>query len=61
VFLTPQEVAELTHRVKGAWQAKALESMGIPYRLRPDGTPAVLRDDLKVSEGKRRNPQLRFG
>jgi hypothetical protein len=61
VFLTPEEVRDLTHRTKGAWQARALKSMGIPFHLRPDGTPAVLRDDLKVSEGKRRSPQLRFG
>jgi hypothetical protein len=41
--LTADEVAELTGRVRSNAQAKALRSMGIEYRQRPDGSLAVLR------------------
>lgn len=59
MFLTAQELFELTHRKYGAWQAIALKNMEIRYRTRPDGTLAVLRADV---EGKQdRRPQLRTG
>ena len=41
--LAREEVIELTGRVRHVGQRQALTAMGIAYRIRPDGSPAVLR------------------
>jgi hypothetical protein len=62
VFLTEQQVVDLTHRVKGAWQARELVKLGIPFRRRSDGTLLVLHDDLKTEQDHRsKQPRLRAG
>lgn len=61
MFLTAEELVELTHRTKGAWQARELEKMQIPFRRRSDGTLVVLRDDLRPKQDAVRRPQLRMG
>lgn len=43
MLLTAREVAELTGRERRPAQCRALDAMGVPYRVRPDGSPAVLR------------------
>lgn len=43
MLLNHKEVTELTGRARKSDQRVALTEMGIPYRIRPDGTPAVLR------------------
>jgi hypothetical protein len=43
MFLTADELIELTGRRRHDAQALALRSMGIEHRLRPDGTVVVLR------------------
>lgn len=47
LFLTPQEIDELTDRHgkhrRVATQRAALRAMGIEHRVRPDGSIAVLR------------------
>lgn len=50
-LLTPQELWELTHRKTSPAQKKALNSMGIDYRVRPDGTVAVLKSHLEKAMG----------
>jgi len=42
MFLTPEELVELTHARRRDTQIRALRMMGIEYKLRPNGTPAVL-------------------
>lgn len=42
MFLTPEELVELTHAKRRDTQIRALHMMGIEYKLRPNGTPAVL-------------------
>lgn len=42
MFLTPEELVELTHAKRRDTQIRALRMMGIEYKLRPNGTPAVL-------------------
>lgn len=42
MFLTEDQLRDLTGRETGAAQCRALNTMRIPYRRRPDGTPAVL-------------------
>ncbi len=61
MFLTEAELVDLTHRVKGAWQAKELERMGIAYRRRSDGTLVVLRSALEPKQDARPRPQLKVG
>ena len=43
MFLTKEELQELTGRTRRDAQVAALRSMGIEHRIRPDGSPAVLR------------------
>ena len=61
MLLSEHELIELTHRVKPAWQARALEMMGIPFRKRPDGTLVVLRSSLEQKQDAKPRPQLRVG
>jgi len=58
MFLTRDEIAELTHRVTPRAQCRALEAMRIPYAARPDGTPAVLRSVAlaRLGEGRQTAP-----
>lgn len=51
MILTEAEVVSLTHKVRPTAQAKALASMGIDHRIRPDGTVMVLHEHL-ISVGK---------
>lgn len=53
MFLTAEEIFELTHRQRCKAQARALEGMGIPFRRRLDGTIAVLRVHVETIEGHR--------
>lgn len=48
--LTPEELIELTGRVRSAAQARQLDHMGIPYRRRADHcrTLVVLRVHVEV-------------
>lgn len=50
-LLTHQELWELTHKKTFSAQKRALNSMGIDYKIRPDGTPAVLRSHLEKTMG----------
>jgi hypothetical protein len=61
MFLTAAELVELTHRHKGAWQARELDKLGIRYRRRSDGSLVVLRDDLKTEQDRATQPRLRAG
>lgn len=43
MFLTPEEISELTGRIQYDAQARALNFMGIEHKRRPDGSLVVLR------------------
>lgn len=47
MFLTPEEVIELTHKKKRSAQICALRGMGIEHRIRPDGTIAIMRSHIE--------------
>lgn len=49
--LTSDEIVEITCRVKKSAQCDALASMGIPFKIRPDGTPVVLRAVMEAAFG----------
>lgn len=54
MILTAAEVADLTHKVRSSAQIRALRAMGIEHRVRPDGTPAVLRSAVETGNPARR-------
>lgn len=64
-FLSGEEVASLTGKIQRSAQVRALRSMGIEHRQRPDGSVVVLRSHLeKVLGGStrthNRNPQPKW-
>lgn len=46
LFLTDNEVRELTRRERYSAQVRALRRMGIEHRIRPDGSVLVLRSHV---------------
>jgi hypothetical protein len=63
VILSPDELVTLTARRQKRAQAAVLDALGVPYRLRPDGSVVVFRRDLEqpTPRVQSRGPQLRFG
>lgn len=51
MLLTVQEVRELTGMQRPSAQARALQSMGIECRRRPDGSEVVLRTVVEAVLG----------
>ena len=49
--LEPQELVQLTRRVKPSAQCRVLDALGIVYRKREDGSPAVLRATVEATLG----------
>lgn len=47
MFLSDQEIEELTHRLRKPAQARVLTFMGIEHKPRPDGSLAVLRSHVE--------------
>lgn len=68
MFLTQQEIEQLTGRKRPSHQVRVLKKQGIPFQLRPQGStlwPVVLRvaveGDLKETLKKAQpEPELRF-
>jgi hypothetical protein len=66
IVLSPQEIADLTDRVRTSAQARQLAHMGIPYTPRTDGSLAVLRVHVEslIAAAARRDekprPRVRF-
>jgi hypothetical protein len=61
VCLTPEEVVQLTGRLRRSAQRRALHFMAIDHKERPDGSIMVLRSVLDATLGighstKRREP-----
>jgi hypothetical protein len=51
VLLTEAQIRELTDRRHHDAQQRALDRMGIPYRVRPDGSLVVLRAVVELLIG----------
>lgn len=41
--LTKDEIKQVTGRVRASYQVKVLQALGIPVKVRPDGSPLVCR------------------
>lgn len=52
MFLSPEELVQLTGRQRRDAQVRALRYMGIEHRVRPDGTVAVLKTHVEQSFGE---------
>lgn len=49
--LTAEEIAEITHKVRNRSQCDVLRQMGVPFVIRPDGSPVVLRAAMEAALG----------
>jgi hypothetical protein len=47
LFLSDDELIGLTNRRMRTAQVKALRGMGIQHKLRPDGSPVILRSHIE--------------
>lgn len=47
MFLTPEELRELTDKRVRPAQVRVLRAMGIEHRVRPDGSVVVLRSHVE--------------
>ncbi len=57
-WLTPEEVAELTARVRHSAQCRKLAEMGVPFRPNAIGRPLVEREAvLSTAKKARSKPQ----
>jgi hypothetical protein len=46
MFATPDAIYELTHKKRPSAQAKVLESFGLKFIRRPDGSIALRQDEI---------------
>jgi len=60
MFLTDDELVQLTRRTRRASQRQVLTAMGIEHRPRPDGSLVVLRSHVeKLLDGALASAKLR--
>lgn len=53
ICLSKIEIAELTGRVRYSAQARALKTMGIDFKIRPDGSIMIYRKDIDTKTTNR--------
>lgn len=59
MFLTHDELEELTGKQRGYAQVRVLRLMGINHRVRADGSVAVLKSHVeKIFDGKEQIPVM---
>lgn len=61
-WLSHDELFELTNRSRPSAQRKVLDSMGIVYRVRPDGSVVLFRSELSnaSTQTESKSPKLRL-
>ena len=63
MILTAADLALLTARRRHSAQKRVLDALGVPYRVRPDGSVVVLQEDLRRESTTQKgpaSPRLRF-
>lgn len=60
MFLTPDELQQLTGLRQNAAQIRWLARQGIRHRVRADGRPVVMACDLSQTQGPEQRPGPRF-
>lgn len=58
MLLTADQVAELTGKVRPAAQRGVLLALGIPFKVRPDGSNVVLPVPLHWPQGSKSELQI---
>lgn len=53
MFLTDEEIADLTKKQRHSAQVRVLRGMGIEHKIRPDGSIVVLRAHAERILGER--------
>jgi hypothetical protein len=53
MFLTEDELTELTGKRQNAARVRVLNSMGVQHKIRPDGSVAVLRSHVERLFGEK--------
>lgn len=51
ITLTTDEIRELTGKTRCAAQVRVLQKMGVPVKIRPDGSPCVARQAAEAALG----------
>jgi len=51
MILTADQLKEVTGKCRARAQVDVLAALGIPFKVRPDGTPIVLRAAFEVAMG----------
>lgn len=57
MFLTTDELEQLTGRMRRSAQAAELDAMGVPYRVRRSGSIVVLRVAVQIAFGATQQPE----
>lgn len=60
-WLTPDEVTELTARIRWTAQCRALASMGVPFRPNAVGRPLVERSAVLKTKPERKPTEPNWG
>lgn len=60
MILTDDDIRLITRKRKSDAQCRALTAMGIPYMVRPDGSPVVFTADVATSTPRKKEPRLRL-
>jgi hypothetical protein len=63
VILSPADLMLLTGRMRYTAQRRVLDALGVPYRVRPDGSVVVFQEDLRRESTTQKgpaSPRLRF-
>lgn len=53
MLLTHEELIAVTGKKRPSAQIRALQTMRIPHRVRPNGTPMVIEADLTLTGNQR--------
>lgn len=56
MILSDDQIEQITRRRRAAAQIKQLRALGIPYRLRTDGSIVVFEQDIAAQAGPRGKP-----
>ena len=59
MFLDPDELKQRTNRERSGAQRKALDFMGMPYKVRADGSIVVLRSAIEEVMGARNDSHFK--
>lgn len=60
MILSAEELVELTHLRRPSAQRRALDTLSVAYRVRPDGTIVVFKDQIHHAPAQNQPPAPRL-